>query len=147
MASTALVKSQGHGEFGEHLLREDQVLKSELKGLQERIKQLQVAEEELRHRNEEVNRARIDAEAERERYRELFESVPDGYILTDAEGLIQEANRAAAALLNKSRRSLAARPINLFVEPGCHPSFSTEMARAGRATRNVELPLRLQPSN
>jgi len=38
-------------------------------------------------------------EAERQRYQDLFEFAPDGYLVTDAQGMIQ-ANRAAAKLLN-----------------------------------------------
>ncbi|HBY80229.1 MAG TPA: PAS domain-containing sensor histidine kinase, partial [Cyanobacteria bacterium UBA11148] len=50
-------------------------------------------EEEVRLQNEELIVARQAIEAERQRYRELFEFAPDGYLVTDIYGLIQEANR------------------------------------------------------
>jgi len=40
--------------------------------------------------------ARAQVEAERQLYLDLFESAPDGYLVTDEVGTIREANRAAA---------------------------------------------------
>ncbi|CAA9401470.1 hypothetical protein AVDCRST_MAG94-5938, partial [uncultured Leptolyngbya sp.] len=50
-------------------------------------------------------------EAERQRYQELFEFAPDGYLVTDAQGKIQEANLAAARLLNIEQRFLVGKPL------------------------------------
>jgi len=45
-------------------------------------------------------------EVERQRYQELFEEAPDGYLVTDPQGTIQSANCAAATLLNVSQKFL-----------------------------------------
>jgi PAS domain S-box-containing protein len=47
----------------------------------------------------------------------LFEFVPDAYWLTDINGTIQEANRAAGSLLNISPRFLIGKPLSVFVKP------------------------------
>src|SRR5687767_2891528 len=60
------------------------------------LEELQVTEEELRQQNEELAAAREAVERERQRYLELFEFAPDGYLVTDPDGTIREANRAAA---------------------------------------------------
>src|SRR5262249_31034035 len=60
------------------------------------LEEHRVAEEELRTQNEELVQTREAAETQRQRYQELFEFAPDAYLVTDAEGMIQEANRAAA---------------------------------------------------
>lgn len=52
---------------------------------------------------------RQTVEAERQRYQALFEFAPDGYLVTDANGRIQEANCAIAIL---RRVSNALRPRN-----------------------------------
>ncbi|HVN83438.1 MAG TPA: PAS domain S-box protein [Candidatus Binatia bacterium] len=44
-------------------------------------------------------RSSQDAQAKPERYRELFELAPDAYVVTDAHGVVREANRAAHVLL------------------------------------------------
>jgi hypothetical protein len=44
---------------------------------------MQMAVEELQKQNQELAAARFAAEAESQRYQELFEFVPDAYLLTD----------------------------------------------------------------
>ncbi len=60
------------------------------------LKTLQAAEEELRRQNRALELAGQKAEAERHRYQDLFQFAPDGYLVTDLDGTIHEANRAAA---------------------------------------------------
>src|ERR1051326_5121470 len=83
--------------------------------LQNALEELRVVEEELREQNDELAAAREAVEAERQRYQELFEFAPDGYLVTDARGIIREANRAVAALLNVPQRFLAGKPLWTFV--------------------------------
>lgn len=52
---------------------------------------------------------------ERQRYQELFEAAPDAYLVTDTDGVIQEANSAAVKLLNRSKQSLARTPLAIYV--------------------------------
>src|SRR5438105_6959556 len=59
------------------------------------FEELQVAEEELHVQTEELSTSRALIEAERLRYRTLFERAPLGYIVTDEHGVITDANRAA----------------------------------------------------
>jgi len=67
--------------------------------LESTVEELRVAEEELRVQNEELLLSRRDLENALHRYQELFEHAPDPYIVTDALGMIREANSAAARLL------------------------------------------------
>jgi PAS domain-containing protein len=64
------------------------------------LEELHVALEELHHQNRELVVAWEAVEEERRRYQGLFECAPDGYLVTDVHGIIREANRAAARLLN-----------------------------------------------
>jgi PAS domain S-box-containing protein len=61
--------------------------------------------------------ARQHAEAERQRYQELFDFAPDAYLVTNKAGLIQEANHAAATLLGIPKHRLRGKPLILFVDP------------------------------
>ncbi len=79
------------------------------------LEELHVAQEELRQQNEELTAAREQMEAERQRYQELFAFAPDGYLVTDASGVIQEANQAASELLRLEQDWLAGKPLSLFV--------------------------------
>ncbi|MBX6364707.1 MAG: PAS domain S-box protein [Gemmatimonadetes bacterium] len=79
------------------------------------LQELQETEEELLAQNEALSAARLEAELERQRYRDLFELAPDGYIVTDADGTILETNRAAVELLGVPAESLIGQPIQQFV--------------------------------
>jgi two-component system cell cycle sensor histidine kinase/response regulator CckA len=83
--------------------------------LQNSLEELQVAEEELRQQSEGLFASRQNLEAEHQRYRDLFEFAPDGYLMTDVAGMIKEANRAAIALLQVTPGFLVGKPLAIFV--------------------------------
>jgi len=93
------------------------------------MEELRVAEEELRAQNEEVEASRFAIEAERQRYHDLFEFAPDGYLVTDLHGLIVEANRAAAGLLGDPPKFLTGKPLANYVIPDQRWSFRSELLR------------------
>jgi PAS domain S-box-containing protein len=81
--------------------------------LQSTVQDLIVKEEELRTYNEELSNALHDLsqahdliEAERQRFRDLFDSAPDAYLVTDIDGKIIGANRAADRLFGSDSKSL-----------------------------------------
>src|SRR5262249_18468010 len=57
---------------------------------------------------------------EHRRYRDLFEFSPDGYLVLDSKGVIQEANLIAAKMLKVHRDRLLGKPIYLFLDRGIH---------------------------
>jgi PAS domain S-box-containing protein len=86
-----------------------------LEELHTALEELHVAEEELKAQNEELAIARTQVEAERQRYHDLFEFAPDGYLVTDDVGTIREANSAAAKLLNVSKQYLIGKPLVNYI--------------------------------
>ena len=115
--------------------------------LQTALEKLQIAEEELRQQNEELVTARQTAEAERHRYQELFEFAPDGYLVTDTEGTLWEANRAAAGLLNVSQHFLVGKPLIIFVTQDERHIFHSQLRALQQAERLQEWAVRLCPRN
>jgi PAS domain S-box-containing protein len=95
--------------------------------LQQALEELQVVEEELREQNEELSIARELVELERQRYQDLFEFAPDGYLVTNAAGVIQEANRAAAILLAVRQKDLVNKPLILFIASQDRQTFATRL--------------------
>ncbi|MCC5650963.1 PAS domain-containing protein [Nostoc sp. XA013] len=65
----------------------------------EAFEELHTAMEELLTASEELKLTRAAVEKERQRYQDLFEFAPDGYLVTNAAGIILEANYTAATLL------------------------------------------------
>lgn len=109
--------------------------------------ELQVAVDELQQQNEELAVTRAVVEAERRRYQDLFEFAPDGYLVTDVNGTIQEANRAAVALLNVSQRFLVGKPLIVFVTEEERQTFHSQLSGLQKAEQMQEWIVRLCPRN
>lgn len=91
------------------------------------LEELQVAQEALHQQNEKLRIARQTIEQSWQHYQDLFEFAPDGYLVTDIQGTIQQANRAAIAMLGTQR--LIGKPIVVFVIEAERPAFCTQLAR------------------
>ncbi|MEH2462022.1 putative bifunctional diguanylate cyclase/phosphodiesterase [Nostoc sp.] len=100
---------------------------SEQEIITEAFEQLNIAMEELLTASEELEVTRTAVEKERQRYQDLFEFAPDGYLVTDTAGTIQEANYAAATLLSVQQKYLVGKPLILFIAQQDHQSFSSQM--------------------
>ncbi len=79
------------------------------------LDELKVIEEEVCEQNQQLSEARQALELERRRYQELFELAPDGYLISDNHGRIQEANRAAAELLKIEKKYMVGKNLIHFV--------------------------------
>ena len=121
------------------------ILPQALKELQVSLEKLGVAEEELRQQTEELLVARDALEAERKRYADLFEFAPDAYVVTDAGGIIREANRAAEGLLGLRAKSLQGKPLTNCVAKDDRRDFRLMLARAGTAGQAVRQEFRIKP--
>jgi PAS domain-containing protein len=67
---------------------------------------LEVHQIELEMQNEELQEAREAMEALLEKYTDLYDFAPVGYLTLDREGIIREANLAGASLLGIARSAL-----------------------------------------
>ncbi|MBE9104780.1 EAL domain-containing protein [Nostoc cf. edaphicum LEGE 07299] len=81
----------------------------------EAFDELQMAVEELLAASEELEVTRAGAERERQRYQELFDFAPDGYLVTNSVGKILEANYAAAIMLSMRQKYLIGKPLIVFL--------------------------------
>ena len=97
--------------------------------LERLVRELQVHQVELEMQNEELARARDETAALHERYLDLYDFAPVGYLTLDAGGMIREANLAGASLLGVPRGELAGRRLTLFLAPESRPAFADLLAR------------------
>ena len=79
------------------------------------LHELQVYQIELEMQNEELLRARMELEAVRVRYFDLYDLAPVGYVTVCEPGLIEEANLTAATLLGAVRSALVRQPFRRFI--------------------------------
>ncbi|QHG15374.1 PAS domain-containing protein [Nostoc sp. ATCC 53789] len=120
------------------------LLPQALKELYNTLKIVQLAAQELYQQNEELLETRNRLEAERQHYQDLFEFAPDGYLVTNTEGMIQEANHTAARLLNFSKHFLVGKPMMNFVPLGERQQVRCELIQLSESDRVKELLVRLQ---
>jgi PAS domain S-box-containing protein len=122
------------------------MLQAALSELGNALEELHVASEGRRAQSDEPAASREPIDVQRQRYEHLFESAPDGYLVTDAHGVIEEANSAAAALLCGDRSLLVGKPLPLFIAEEQRRTFRTHLSRLqeGRADRLVDWEVSLQ---
>lgn len=83
--------------------------------VQNLIHELQVHQIELEMQNEELRRAQNELEITREKYFDLYDRAPVGYLMVDASGLILEANLTAAKVFGVNPNQLVKRPLTQFI--------------------------------
>src|SRR5262245_52911044 len=116
-----------------------------LEDLQGSLEELSVAEEELHQQTDELATLSQALAVEGARYQELFEGAPDGYLITDTHGVIRQANRAAAALLNISQNALVGKPLLPFIAESERKSFWARFHQLLQDGTAEEWELWLQP--
>ena len=82
---------------------------------EELLHELQVHQIELEMQNEALRQAQIAQEASRNRYADLFELAPIGYLLLSSAGLIEKINQTGLNLLGVERKDLLHFRFTLFV--------------------------------
>ncbi|NEO30729.1 MAG: PAS domain S-box protein [Symploca sp. SIO3C6] len=91
------------------------------------LEEIRVSEEELRRQNEELARIQQSLATQRQKYQDLFNFAPDGYLITDTQGIIQEANSAAAYQLNVEQQLLVGKPLISYIFWQEHPTFLNKL--------------------
>ena len=77
--------------------------------------ELSVHQIELEMQNEELQKALAEVETVRERYLDLYDLAPVGYLTLSESGLIMEANLTAAGMLGVTRGSLINQPLSRYI--------------------------------
>ena len=85
-----------------------------VKDVQQLVHELQVHQIELEMQNDELRRAQMELEVARDRYVNLYDFSPAGYLTLDIQGMIQEANLRAGTLLGLNRQDLIGQPLARF---------------------------------
>ena len=106
---------------------------------------LKASADALRREHAILTRAWRSAEANLAHARRLLELVPEGYLATDANGVIQDANFTACTLLHTPAHYLAGRPLILYVAPDLRPPLRRWLARGDAEGPFRKWFLRLQP--
>ncbi len=98
------------------------------------IYELQVHQIELEVQNDQLRRAQAEIEESRQKYADLYDFAPVGYITLDEAGFIEEINLSGSQMLGTDRSFLIGKPFITFLKlpdlnsftKYLHQSFKTE---------------------
>jgi len=105
------------------------------------LHELQVHQIELEMQNEELLVAQVEVEASLERYTELYDMAPVGYLTLGREGTIHQLNLKAARQLGIFRSQLKQQRFSSFISADFLPVFNDFLSGvfAGKTAQNCEL--------
>lgn len=130
---------------GESSSSQQDLLVQSLEDLHTALEELRVAEEELLEHNERLAMAQSLIERERQRYLELFDCAPDGYLVTDPDGKIIEANRAATNQIKVPKKFLIGKPLSNYIPEEERRAFRTQLLQLRSMEQIQGWEIRLQP--
>jgi PAS domain S-box-containing protein len=116
----------------------DTVLSAAFEELAHALEELQAADRALRQQHEEWLNKQTALELQSQRYKDLFEHAPAGYVVTSIDGAIRQANPAALALLETSERAIVGRPLAVFLPDGQRRAFRDKITQLLQATTPQE---------
>lgn len=130
-------------ELAKHLEELQTALENDTSETQRMLHNLQVYQIELEIQNEELQEVRSELEALRNRYAEIYDFSPIGYMTLDKNGRVLEINLTGAAMLGKDRAALLDSSFRVFVTSGESSQFFKHLREAFRSRERVTAELRI----
>ncbi|MDP3482526.1 MAG: PAS domain-containing protein, partial [Sulfuricella sp.] len=118
----------------------DEISQSELR-LRNReahmLHELQAHQIKLEMQNLDLRKAQEQLEEARDRYADLYDFSPVGYLTLDEDGCVLETNRTATLLLDQERAKVIGKPFANWLAPGETGQFLVHLNQALSSTSNV----------
>jgi PAS domain-containing protein len=120
------------------------LLSRSLHELEKALEEVRVAHEQLVENRGRLEQVQLELTQQYDKYWQLFDEMPQPYVVTRADTTITEANQATAELLNVSQRFLPGKTLSVFV---CEDRtrFLQDVAQIASSHDSAELRLRLRP--
>jgi two-component system, sensor histidine kinase and response regulator len=98
---------------------------------------------ELDRQVREMRQTQEQLKAYRDRYIDLYDFAPLGYVTLDSDGYVQEINLAGAAMLGQQRDALTGYPFTDYVVPEDRPAFAEHVRQCAGEHRDSTSEMRL----
>jgi len=108
------------------------------------LEQVRVVQEQVIEARARIEQLQEELRRQYEKYWQLFDEMPEAYVVTRPDSTILEVNKDAAHLLNVSQRFLVGKTLSVFV---CEDrgAFLNASARVTNSADPMELVLKLRP--
>ena len=108
------------------------------------LEEVRVAQEQLIENRSRMELLQDELRRQYEKYWQLFDEMPEAYVVSRPDSTIVEVNKAAAQLLNVSQRFLIGKTLSVFV---CEDraAFLSTSARAAAAPEPLDVSIKLRP--
>jgi PAS domain S-box-containing protein len=107
------------------------------------LHEVQAYQEELTAQNEELLRAQHALEETRDRFIDLYDFAPNGYVTLDQNGMVVQINLTGAAMLGKRRDAIEGMPIVGYAYPDHRPRLLDFLRRCRSAEPGARLSVEL----
>lgn len=134
--------AHGKKKLGEQSF--SQLSSDEVKSL---VQELQIHQIELEMQNSALRKTQLELNRERERYFDLYNLAPVGYLTLSAGGLILEANLTAATMLGVTRADLIMQPMTQFIYTEDQDIYYLYRKKFCKSEENQNCELRLMDKN
>jgi PAS domain S-box-containing protein len=115
----------------------------DMEEVQNLLHEVQRHQADLEQQNEELRKAQQRLEAYRDRYIDLYDFAPLGYVTLDRDGYVQEINLAGAKMLEVDRDALTGYAFGDYVAPEDKRAFLDHLSQCAGERREVASELRL----
>jgi signal transduction histidine kinase len=97
------------------------------KDLESLIEELNIYQIELEHQNEELHKAQVELELLKNRYADLFNTAPIGYLLISKDYSILDVNSTGCSLLESDYNRIRKKAFTHFIHPDYQDTFYFHM--------------------
>src|ERR1051325_3032442 len=104
---------------------------------------LQVYHEELVAQNDALMKAQAALEETRDRFIELYDFAPNGYLTLDGNGIVIQINLTGATILGKPRHAIEGLPLFGFVADGDRALLLEFLRQCRRTKTSAEISVEL----
>ena len=111
--------------------------------VQHLLHEIELRQTELEQQNEELRKTQQYLEAYKDRYVDLYDSAPLGYVTLDKDGYVQEINLAGAELLGVDRDAMTGYAFCDYVAKEDREAFQNHLGQCAGEHREVTSELRL----
>lgn len=108
------------------------------------LHELQIRQLELEMQNRELTEAQQMLEETRDRYANLYDFVPVGYLTLNDAGYVQEINLVGASMLGEARESIVGTPFVTRIIKGDVHAFSHHLQQTFNSSSNIVTELRIR---